>query len=266
MFIGKEAFNEFYKNHEDPWYLGFSEFQQYRYQLYIKMLLRFIPKDKSLLDIGCGKGYFLKKLCKINYFSSLTGVDISEVAIEQAKRICASYPSSFDVQELPNITYNGKQFDVVLALEVVYYFNYYQERKTAIKNVFDLVKDNGYALISISIYDGWALLYNNKKESCAYELEIQSLLQEIGFEIVEAQILKDTWFIKLYKKICCYYDQCKEYQKKAVLMYPFIFVAKYIARFLISSSLFVKMGMFFNSFSSEKPSLIFFLLKKPSKV
>ena len=46
-------------------------------------------KTSSILDIGCGNGHFVKRLCETG-FTQLTGIDYSESAIRLAQKICNS--------------------------------------------------------------------------------------------------------------------------------------------------------------------------------
>ena len=52
---------------------------------YLIQLCPNIDKNKTILDIGCGTGYYTNILSKIG-FKHVVGVDISDVAIEKAKR------------------------------------------------------------------------------------------------------------------------------------------------------------------------------------
>jgi len=61
---------------------------KHRAEISLNILNDFI-KDKSVLEIGCGSGYFAQKLieqCKIKH---ITGIDISRYAVERARKISA---------------------------------------------------------------------------------------------------------------------------------------------------------------------------------
>jgi len=104
---------EFYKNkftspHSWRWYFCFFEpFHLGLYKLY--WLKRSLKKGSKILDLGCGGGWeYLGK----NY--ETTGVDISEEAVEQAKKI---YPNALvaDLKELP---FPDNTFDSVISLDI----------------------------------------------------------------------------------------------------------------------------------------------------
>ena len=44
-----------------------------------------LPEDAKILDIGCGKGFFLFDLLKLKPNSEVVGIDISKYAIKNAK-------------------------------------------------------------------------------------------------------------------------------------------------------------------------------------
>ena len=60
-----------------------------KYLKKIKHYLNSDDKDTKILDIGCGFGYFLK-ICEEKTRWKLYGVDVSEFAITQARKILKS--------------------------------------------------------------------------------------------------------------------------------------------------------------------------------
>ena len=58
----------------------------YRLELAVQMLAP-VVSGRSVLDLGCGSGFFLFKLDEAAQFTHATGVDISLRAIERAKSI-----------------------------------------------------------------------------------------------------------------------------------------------------------------------------------
>lgn len=252
MIIGKEGLEVFYREHEDPWYFSWRAYQHYRYEQYIKVLKKHVPVGGTLLDIGCGKGYFANQLSKTGLFPFVVGVDISENAIKQAKKLFLNNKIlSFQVQELPAINIENKQFDVVVALEVIYYLPEGDKRQEAIKNIFNLVKDGGFGLISVELVEKHITLN-----------QIIYLLKDAGFIFVEVEQLKNGIYARQERNLCWVYDLCKELQAKAKLTYPLIVSLKFLIKFILSSKIIAKIGMFLTKFSYQQPDIIFFLVKK----
>ncbi len=96
---------------------------------------------KNGIDIACGEGFLLNKL---NFIQSKTGIDISKEAINRAK------------EKYPNIKfYNGNpfldfkidgKFEFISCFEGIYYVPTTQERKNALKILYEMgTKKSTYA-------------------------------------------------------------------------------------------------------------------------
>jgi len=77
-----------------------------------------IAKNKTILDIGCGNGYFVNELIAKGY--KAYGIDASEKGIEQARK---TNPDAFFVMdvssnELPSLLRSIK-FDMIICTEVI---------------------------------------------------------------------------------------------------------------------------------------------------
>lgn len=58
-----------------------------RTQLMLKML---VGLPGSVLDVGCGDGFFMRRLARLGYRA--IGIDVSELAIDLARRVLAAHP------------------------------------------------------------------------------------------------------------------------------------------------------------------------------
>ncbi len=252
MITGKEAFEKFYQNHEDPWYLSWRAKQQLRYEFYIDMLKPFLHKQSTLIDIGCGRGYFAKKLFDTNSFSFIEGIDISEIAIKQAQEL---YQSSsglyFQAQALPKIYCDGKLFDFVVALEVIYYLESKEERKLAFLNIHNLLKPNGLFLISVNVNQG-----------SFTEEELMDNLLHSSFSIKKVDYIRDSFYIKWENYFCSLYDVFKELRQRAYYTFPIIVLLQVSIKFLLSSKIIARLFLFLTKFSKNNPSIIFILSQK----
>ena len=58
-----------------------------RWKGVIENIIKFykLPSNAKILDIGCGKGYFLYDFLKISPLIEIFGIDISEYAIQNSK-------------------------------------------------------------------------------------------------------------------------------------------------------------------------------------
>ena len=84
----------------------------------IDMLKSYKHKINSVMDLGCGKGYFSNLVYEVLQ-AEIDAIDISNTAIDIA---CKRYPKINFIQdnivELNNIT---KQYDVIIISQVLWY-------------------------------------------------------------------------------------------------------------------------------------------------
>lgn len=145
----KDYFDKLYNNSKEPWGFSFRASQQYRYNAYLQTLKHFSDNYTSILDIGCSQGQFTTVLQDIA--SNIIAIDISERAIQRAKEKYGGCKKiRFEVGSLPLLKYNNEQFDLVLALEVLYYLEK-EERIKALKEIKRVLKKDGFLLISVNI-------------------------------------------------------------------------------------------------------------------
>jgi 2-polyprenyl-3-methyl-5-hydroxy-6-metoxy-1,4-benzoquinol methylase len=71
----------------------------------------------KILDAGCGDGFFLNKLTFSDEVKDITGIDISEKAIEMALE---KYPKNqFRQASLNKISFENGSFDCIVMVEVI---------------------------------------------------------------------------------------------------------------------------------------------------
>jgi SAM-dependent methyltransferase len=104
-------FNQFYAV-PDPWRISNARFRD-------KVLRRVVSKyisGKSVLELGCGEGHLTQAI--FGDASSVTGIDLSDVAI--ARATARAIPNArFKAADFLNMPFEG--FDVIAAIECLYY-------------------------------------------------------------------------------------------------------------------------------------------------
>ncbi|MCX6164302.1 MAG: SAM-dependent methyltransferase [Ignavibacteriae bacterium] len=117
----KKVFDDFFYT-ENPWNLNGSQ-EQFRYKIVIKFIKKnFSKPDLKILEIGCAEGNFSEYLDKENF--KTTAIDISEVAIERAKKkslknvnfICSEMNDFIQHTDI-------ESYDIVLMMECYYYMS-----------------------------------------------------------------------------------------------------------------------------------------------
>lgn len=98
--------------------------------------LRRKNKQLSVMEVGCGNGWFCHQLSKIPEFS-VTGVDINKTELEQAKRV---FPSlRFLYQNLTD-TLLQERFDIIVFAAS---FQYFSSPAAIVPGCFDMLKEGG---------------------------------------------------------------------------------------------------------------------------
>jgi cyclopropane fatty-acyl-phospholipid synthase-like methyltransferase len=104
-------FNAFYAD-PDPWRISRARFRD-------KVLRRSVSNfvaGNSVLELGCGEGHLTEAI--FGSASSVTGIDLSDIAIARAKAL-ALPNARFKVADFLSVSFQG--FDVIAAIECLYY-------------------------------------------------------------------------------------------------------------------------------------------------
>jgi SAM-dependent methyltransferase len=133
-------------------------FDRLRFLSVIQVIREKFPEKKSIYDIGCGSGFFLK-LCKENGFNHIGGIDALEKAYLYAK----------DVLKLENISYgdyrevakSDKKYDVVSMWELL---DHVVHPKELLNFAESLLNPEG--IIIISVRNGFSLAARVLRERC----------------------------------------------------------------------------------------------------
>ena len=126
---------------------------------FAKYLNEKIPKDASVIDIGCGTGQLVSLLSLER--NNVVGVDMSDSSLAKAKKL----KERFDLKTLRlfqadifNIGID-EQFDYVLCLGVLHHT---KDAKEAFRQILKLAKPNGYVVIGLYNKFGRISLYLRK--------------------------------------------------------------------------------------------------------
>lgn len=101
-------------------------------------------KGKTILDLGCGSGdmddYFIKNGAK-----KVIATDISKNMIEEAKKKYNNKKIDFIMLKMENISSIKEKFDIVYSSLA---FHYIKDFNKLIKNIYNLLKPNGFLVFS----------------------------------------------------------------------------------------------------------------------
>ncbi len=76
-----------------------------------------LPEDAKILDIGCGKGFFLYDLIKLKPNSEVVGIDISKYAIKNAKE---EIKNKLVFGNATNLPWEDNYFDLVVSITTLH--------------------------------------------------------------------------------------------------------------------------------------------------
>ncbi len=170
----------------------------YLFDAVVKVLSEAKLTDQRLFELGCGNGYHADQLSKLGY--SITAIDNSESGIKTAQ---AAFPDcEFAVASAyDDLQQEFGEFGCVISLEVV---EHLFTPRTYAKRIFDMLSDDGLAIISTPYHGYWknlAIALSNKFDAHVDPLwdgghikfwsqpTLTRLLEEAGF--------KDITFIRV---------------------------------------------------------------------
>ncbi len=116
-----------------------SDYRAYK-KRYLPLLKNY-NYDSSILELGCGSGYFLQFL-KLEGFNNLYGIDISEQQIEKAKQ----KGLNVDAENVFEFFKEDKKYDVVFALDFVEHFDK-NELQDLFAGINKILNHNGILIV-----------------------------------------------------------------------------------------------------------------------
>jgi SAM-dependent methyltransferase len=211
-----------YMNHGyyPPYKNLFDYHETFKHQasLYLHLFDDIDTTNKSLLEVGCGRGGGISLLSKMFDFKNVEACDLSEANINHCQKHADGI--KFKVADAENLDYENNQFDIVINVESSCY---YQEPERFYSKVQELLKPNGVFLYA-DLFDEHFLqwqyaedrlpLYfkNIKKENITNNV-IQACDRDIVYfdKVIPDEDIKET-FIDIAKGK-------GEYYKKGELFY-----------------------------------------------
>ena len=129
----------------DAWGHRWRGSQRYRYDLSLGMIRPLISRGEklSILDIGCAAADFTALLQGPG--RRVTAIDIAPRAAEIARRRCPTVESA--AAALPALPFRPESFDLVVALEVLYYLPP-EGRREGVRELHRVLRPGGHLLFS----------------------------------------------------------------------------------------------------------------------
>lgn len=136
---------------------------------------------KRALDVGCGIGKIAKFISDFGKDIEVTGIDMSEEAVELAKRNCPGI--AFFVSDIESFNVE-KSYDLITAIDVIEHIG---NDRMALQRMSQLLQDNGIMVMSLP----HSMRYWTRSDKVGghyrryRKKEIVEKLKEAGFAIVK---------------------------------------------------------------------------------
>ena len=180
-------------------YNQLAQIYDLRWRRYINNTLTFLKNwaevspSAVVLDIACGTGEFERLLLQDHSAQVITGVDLSERMLMQARRKLAGYPNlSFELARASDLPFPNHCFDVVISANS---FHYFPEPEVVLTEMRRVLKPSGKVVILdwsrdflfCQICDWLLKRVDPVYRQCYTETECHNLLTAAGFYISRAR-------------------------------------------------------------------------------
>jgi len=116
--LPRDYFETLYDRDVDPWSFATSAYEAEKYE---RSLAALAPHYERALEIGCSIGVFTRELAP--RCADLLGIDISDRAIERARRRCEDQPRVHFARMTAPQDFPAGPFDLITCCEVGYYWS-----------------------------------------------------------------------------------------------------------------------------------------------
>jgi len=143
MKIAKKFGRDFWDGDRRHGYGGFK--YDGRWEIVAKKLIQQyqLPADAKILDVGCGKGFLMYEFTRLLPHSQVTGFDISEYAIKNAKEEIKTKLYIHKAQD--KYPFKDSEFDLVVSINTLHNL-FVNDLKTTLKEI-ERVGKNKYVVV-----------------------------------------------------------------------------------------------------------------------
>jgi len=157
----------------------------------VKMLSNHIRSGLTVLELGCGTGYFTRELARCG--ADIVAVDVSPELLEIARAGCPAENVRYEIQNACALSYRGAIFDSVVGSSVLHHL----EINEALREIYRVLKSGGTISftepnmlnpqIAIQKNVPWVKrkLGDSPDETAFFRWPLRRLLKEAGFRHVQ---------------------------------------------------------------------------------
>lgn len=146
----------------------------------------------ALLDVGCGTGYLVRKLCDVKK-AVYRGLDISPKMLAAARaKFLPSEQVKFEEGRSDALPFDDGTFDVVTCIMS---FHHYSAPQKAVDEAYRVLKDGGIYFVSDVDKRNYVL---TEEEVAAYDAEeMSAMMKEAGFVVSKAYSVTEKSFVAI---------------------------------------------------------------------
>jgi cyclopropane fatty-acyl-phospholipid synthase-like methyltransferase len=166
-----------------PAYVDFEDMPfKHQLSLYKKSIEGLLLEDKSILEVGCGRGGGSKWISN-TYNVKMYGCDITPVNIEVCKKN-EKENLIYTVMDADDLLYESESMDIILSIEASQAF---ENLENFLKKSFNILKSGGN-LIIIDMYP----INTSDKNKMMNDLETYKNMISFWFKNVQIEIITDN--------------------------------------------------------------------------
>lgn len=103
----------------------------------VKMLSGHLKPEMTVLELGCGTGYFTRELARSG--ADIVAIDVSPELLEIARTNCSAPNVRYEIQNAYALSYSNATFDSVVGSSVLHHL----EIEEAVREIYRVLKSGG---------------------------------------------------------------------------------------------------------------------------
>ena len=103
----------------------------------VKMLSGHLTPGMTVLELGCGTGYFTRELARSG--AEIIAIDVSPELLNIARSNCSAPNVRYEIQNAYDLSYNDCVFDSVIGSSVLHHL----EIEDAVREIYRVLRPNG---------------------------------------------------------------------------------------------------------------------------
>jgi SAM-dependent methyltransferase len=103
----------------------------------VKMLSGHLKPEMTVLELGCGTGYFTRELARSG--ADIVAIDVSPELLEIARTNCSAPNVRYEIQNAYALSYSNATFDSVVGSSVLHHL----EIEEAVREIYRVLKPGG---------------------------------------------------------------------------------------------------------------------------